>query len=126
MSLGALAKYQFSALDFALGPKPLKISLFKASIFDLLFNSRLSNSTLIHQFYYSASTRLRLQSLVTRLDNEFESGPRFVKIWCLDVVSSSPCFYASKCVSFYLLCIKKYTFTSCGYSNSVLSANNTF
>ena len=41
----------------------------KNSIFTSIFNSRASNSTLIHQFYYLALTRLRLQRFGIRLDD---------------------------------------------------------
>ena len=40
------------------------------SIFDSIFDSRLSKSTSLHQFYDSASTWLRLQSFGIRLDNK--------------------------------------------------------
>ena len=50
-----------------------KNSIF-ASIFDLIFDSRWSNSTSIHQFYYSASNQLSLQSFGIHLDDEFWVG----------------------------------------------------
>ena len=60
------------------------LSLFKIfdSIFDSIFNSVIdsifdsgsSNSTPIHQFYYSASTRLRSPTFSIRLDDESRVG----------------------------------------------------
>ena len=60
------------------------LSLFKIfdSIFDSIFNSVIdsifdsgsSNSTPIHQFYYSASTRLRSPTFSIRLDDKSRVG----------------------------------------------------
>ena len=44
------------------------------SIFASVLDSRSSNSTSIHQFYYSASTRLRAQTFTIRLDDESQVG----------------------------------------------------
>ena len=52
-----------------------RLSYKKNSAKNLIFDSTSSNSTSIHQFYYSASTRLRLQSFGIRL-NIFESRVR--------------------------------------------------
>ena len=49
----------------------------------LLFDSRWSNSTTIHQIYYSDLTRLRSGHLVFALTTNLESGPRFADICCL-------------------------------------------
>ena len=43
-------------------------------IFDLIFNSRSSNSASIHQFYYLASTWLRSLTFSIRLDDESRVG----------------------------------------------------
>ena len=66
-----------------------------ALVFDLILDSRLSNSTLIFQFCDSALTRLRLQSFDIRLDDDPLFGTplrRYLKhiknqdtnIYCLD------------------------------------------
>ena len=46
-----------------------------------IFDSRSSNSPLIHQFYYSASTRLSLQILVFASTTNLKSGLSFADIW---------------------------------------------
>ena len=49
------------------------------SVFDLIFDSRSSNSTTIHQIYESASTQLRSRTFSIRLDDESRVGtPKFV------------------------------------------------
>ena len=44
------------------------------SVFDSIFDSRSSNSTTIHQIYYSASTQLRPRTLSICLDDESRVG----------------------------------------------------
>ena len=56
---------------------PSRIPIFDSifdSVFDSIFNSGSSNSTSIHQFYYSASTRLRSPTFNIRLDDESRVG----------------------------------------------------
>ena len=48
----------------------------------MIFNSRSSNWTSIHQFYDSTSTRLGYRVLVFALTTNLELGPRFAEIWC--------------------------------------------
>ena len=49
------------------------------SVFDSIFDSGSSNSTSIHQFYYSASTQLRSLTFCIRLDDKSRVG--FADIW---------------------------------------------
>ena len=56
------------------------------SVFDSIFDSGSSNSTSIHQFYYSASTRLRSSTFTIRLDDESWVGPWYLMCIHMHVV----------------------------------------
>ena len=68
-------------------------------IFDSVFDSGLSNSTLIHQFYYSASTRLRSPTFRIRLDNESRVVTPLCRYLLLSLSNCTPSF------SFSLNCL---------------------
>ena len=60
-------------------------------VFASIFDSRSSNSTLIHPFYYSASTRLRLQSFGIHLHDKSRVGTplrRNLLIWGMSVIQN--------------------------------------
>ena len=65
-------------------PKNLKMAKCY-SIFASLFDLGSSNSTLIHHFFDSTTIWLRYQRLKIAYTMNHESGPRFARIWLLDI-----------------------------------------